>query len=303
MRKMMTLINREFWEQRSVFFNVPIILASIFAVVALVLLFLSMGHGVDSGTMQAELTRADIVEFIPSAFAAIASPFVIILWLIVFYYFLGSLYDDRKDGSVLFWQSMPISQTQTLASKLIAGLVLAPFCTWVVVMVTQVFALCIVSIFLVIHPVMAWTTLWDPSAILLSWLRIFAAMLVQGLWLLPLFAWCLLCSAFSKRAPALRALIPVILLVILEFLLLRWNVVYHFIISRFKYASIMWYQLSSDSARIISRHGDINVVHKINQKLHLTGFNWQSFAVGLLVSAVFIVIAAVFRRNCYDFDR
>ncbi len=105
----------------------PLILAEIFVLVVIAFFISSFEQMVDIGSLQSELANQRVADLIPGAFTAIASPFVLVLWLMVFYYFLANLYDDRKDSSVLFWQSILTSQTQTIVSKLIAGLVLAPF--------------------------------------------------------------------------------------------------------------------------------------------------------------------------------
>ncbi|ABS77879.1 ABC transporter permease [Coxiella burnetii] len=303
MRTLLTLINREFWEQRGTFFNVPLILAGIFVLVAIAFFILSFGQMVDIGSLQSELANQRVADLIPGAFTAIASPFVLVLWLIVFYYFLGALYDDRKDGSVLFWQSMPTSQTQTIVSKLIAGLILAPFCTWVVVMVTQLIILGIASLFLIIHPILPWTALWSAPVILSAWLHIFAVILFQALWLLPLFAWCLLCSAFAKKAPALRAVVPIIVLIILEILFFSQHYFTDFVISRFQYAAEAWRTLSLYGGQLISHQGRLSLVNQIKMPFPLDNIKLITMWIGILLSLICYILAGWFRSRCYDFER
>lgn len=76
---------------------------------------------------------------------------------------------------------MPISKIQTIGPKLFVGLILAPFYTSVLVILTELIILVIASIYLMIHPILHWTLLWNFPVILLSWLRIFAAMLFPAL--------------------------------------------------------------------------------------------------------------------------
>lgn len=299
MRKMITLMNREFWEQRGVFFNVPMVLSGIFILVAVALFILSFKYGSDVGNIQSEIVNQKISVALESFFSSIAVPFVSILWVIVFYYFLGSLYDDRKDGSILFWQSMPISQTQTICSKLFAGLILAPFCTWVVIMVTQLAILCIASLFFMAHPVIQWTELWNIPVILMTWLRLFAVMIVQALWLLPLFAWFMLCSAFAKKAPALRALVPLIVLIIIETLFFHPHYFTNFLVTRFEYATNSWYQLSLHS---VDSYANVNFIKALGLSFDAE-VKWITFGVGIGVSVVCCVVAGWFRSRCYDFEK
>ncbi len=303
MRKMVTLINREFWEQRGVFFTTPMILAGILALVAVAVFILSLTGNVDTSGIAIHMNNDKVAAVIPALFASIASPFVLILWFIVFYYFLGSLYDDRKDGSILFWQSMPISQTQTIISKLIAGLILAPFCTWVVVMVAQLFILCVASLFLIIHPIVNWSVLWSPSVILLSWLRIFGAMLLQAVWLLPLLAWCMLCSAFSKKAPALRALVPIVVIVVLEMIFLSRHYVTDFIFSRFSFAAQTWYNLSANYQQLVASGHEIGISKHVNFHFQKAGIDWVTMVIGIAISIVCLCLAGWFRSRCYDFEK
>ena len=50
----------------------------------------------------------------------------IVLGVVVFFFCLGALFDDRKDRSVLFWKSLPISDQATVLSKVAMALVVAP---------------------------------------------------------------------------------------------------------------------------------------------------------------------------------
>ena len=51
---------------------------------------------------------------------------MIVLGFVVFFFCLGSLYDERKDRSVLFWKSLPLSDGETVLSKAASALVVAP---------------------------------------------------------------------------------------------------------------------------------------------------------------------------------
>ncbi len=297
MRKMKALIKREYWEQKNVFIRVPLAISAIMILAAIILVFVSQGHLSNIEQLTDPNLKASIAQKIPNALAVVSEPFLLILWLIVAYYFLGSLYDDRKDGSILFWQSMPISTTQTIFSKLITGLVLAPICSWIIMMITQLLVLIIVSIFLATHPVFDWKLVWSPGIILWTWVKMIGFMIFQGLWLLPIFAWFMLCSAFSKKAPALRALIPIILIYILEFLLIHWHYVSNFISSRIFLAAKAWAVFAPNTLDIVSSH-DHTFIKKYALNLpHFSSGDWISFSIGIGVSVLFLVLGGVFRRR------
>ena len=87
MPALLILINREFWEQRGTFFNLPLISVGILILFAMAFFILSFGQMVDIGSPQSELANQRVADLSPGAFTAIASPLVLVLWLIVFYFF------------------------------------------------------------------------------------------------------------------------------------------------------------------------------------------------------------------------
>jgi ABC-2 type transport system permease protein len=281
-----TLLRRELWEHKRTFIALPVAIGGLSILAALcVYLF----HFVGKVHFWGNVTfSADAAGLRTAAFGA-AEPFMLVLWLTVFYYFLGTLYDDRKDGSILFWQSLPISQTQTLLSKLVTGLIVAPIATWVCMVVTQVILLCIASLFLMSAHIFSWTSLWQPITLGTIWIQILFALFTQMFWLLPLFAWCLFCSAFAKKAPALRAIIIVLALMIIGAIVLENNFLSHFVFSRFAFAMQAWNGL-------------------IDQQHNLLGFlvnveKGVAIISGLVVSVVFIGLAGYLRSKCYSFEK
>lgn len=301
--KLKTLINREFWEQRSVFFTTPMILGIIFVLVAACCLIISYGFSLNVNEITPYYSSFVADQVVPSVLSAIGLPFMLVMWLVIFYYFLGSLYDDRKDRSILFWQSMPVGQSQTIISKLFAGLILAPFCTWVAMMVTQVIILGLGSIFLLKYPILNWTILWSPAEMFKVWGEILGVMLLQGVWLLPLLTWCMLCSAYSNKAPALRAIVPLIILIVLEALLLKVHYISGFIFSRFTYASESWYLLSAKFQALVDHNQAIAIHDHVIWHADRFGTMWINLLIGLGLSAIFLVTAGWLRSRCYDFEK
>jgi ABC-2 type transport system permease protein len=289
MRVIVSLINREFWEQKSVFFSLPRVLTLLLCVAGFFTLVLGVSGHVDM-LLMLQGHHAVVSELVKSFLFALSVPFMLVLWLTVFYYFLGALYDDRKDGSILFWRSLPVSCPQSLASKLIAGLILAPFCTWVCLMVAQIILLAFASVLLMVHPIIPWVSLWNPELMVSSWLNIFIIMIMQGLWLLPLLAWCFVCGAFAKKAPALRAIVPVLLIMLCDLIFTSKHYFSNFILSRFHYA------FHAGSGLLPSTYARYSA-----------GF-WMQFSpgagdmmVGVLVSIALIAVAGMLRYRCYDF--
>lgn len=304
MKKLITLINREFWEQRNIFFTLPVALGGLLVLATLLgftvpLLTTSMNYS-DFYQFSNFLLPQTVIHYFSYM---LAIPFSMVLWLTVFYYFLSTLYDDRKDKSILFWQSLPISQTSTLLAKLIAGLILAPFCTLVSMMVTEVIILIFASFTLMLHPITSWTIYWQPLTMITTWLSVFLILLLQGAWLLPLLTWCMLCSAFAKRAPALYAIVSILVLMLIELFFLQKHYFIEFIYSRFSYATQTW--------NLLSNHFNPNYVtgnntiwnHLYANNPILISSPSTNMVLGIIISVLFVIAAGVLRTNCYRFEK
>jgi hypothetical protein len=133
-------------------------------------------------------------------------------------YLLGALFDDRKDRSILFWRSMPVSEWQTVLSKFLVVAVVAPGVVFIISFVLQVLTLALSA-------VLAWR-MEVPTEKLFAGLALgrlaldqFGGWVLTALWLAPIWAWLLLASAAARRSPFLLAVTPVIALAIAEALL------------------------------------------------------------------------------------
>ena len=91
-------------------------------------------------------------------FHSLSLPFFVVLTFVVFIYLIGSLYEDRKDRSILFWNSMPVSNTATVLIKLVTALVAVPAVYLVCAFIVQVLFLLVVSIAAMGHDIEWWQT-------------------------------------------------------------------------------------------------------------------------------------------------
>lgn len=149
------------------------------------------------------------------------------------FYLLGSLYSDRKDQSILFWKSMPVSETQQVLTKLATGLVLLPTIAVITATLVALVFQWLAMIFVGLQsPTTTAMELWSgthPIGIALNhW---FIAMGVS-LWSLPFFAWLLLASAGARRSPFMLAIIPPAIIMLFEELVFDSNTILTLITSR-----------------------------------------------------------------------
>ncbi len=214
---MTTLLRRELWESPIAFKWTPLILGGL--CIVLVLMGLAMGAQVDYQLaftydivrQFSEQSLAERRAIITPALYGIVALFNAILFIIIVFYLAGSLYDDRKDRSILFWKSLPVSDTSTVLSKLLTAMILAPLLFLIGILLTQIGILMIASVYALGAGINPFSAFWQPAGLPMMWLTLAASYLVQALWLAPVYAWLLFCSSWAPRLPILVAIgIPVL---------------------------------------------------------------------------------------------
>lgn len=140
-------------------------------------------------------------------------------------YLLSSLYDDRKDRSILFFRSMPVSERDIVLSKLVTAMLVAPVIYLAVSLVLQLS-------YVVLMMALVWRMGEDPFIVVVQNIDFAALMLdpisgwvLTALLIAPAYAWLLLASALAKRSPFLMAVIPLIALLVAEGMFLGSNYV------------------------------------------------------------------------------
>jgi ABC-2 type transport system permease protein len=212
---MMWLLRRETWEHRALYIAPLITLAIL--LIGLVSDFTDIPRG-----MQILAERAPGREgaIFGALHLIIAVPFVIVMTIVAGFYCLDALYAERRDRSVLFWKSLPVSDLQTVLSKVAVVVVLVPLITFAAAFVAQFLALAACSVSLALageSPV----ALWTETPILSNSVLLLYALFVQSLWYLPLYAWILLASAWAPRAATLWAVLPPLGVVLIEQMVLH----------------------------------------------------------------------------------
>ena len=141
--------------------------------------------------------------------------FLLMLLTISVNYLLGTLYQDRRDRSVLFWKSLPVSEVQEVAAKMATVCLVAPAIYLVVSMLTQLASVGLAMLItwrMDMNPVQ---TIWDNVNFASLFSGQIGGMLIWVAWALPFYAWLLLCSSVARRSPLMLALgIPVGLMIL-----------------------------------------------------------------------------------------
>jgi ABC-2 type transport system permease protein len=217
------LVRREFWEYRGAFFWAPLITALIMLALSLMALIgaevAANQHGInvngfDLSRITSNISGKDIDEFhsaLDVSLVGMCFPIGVVLFFVLFFYGLGSLYNDRADRSVLFWKSLPFSDTETVLAKLFAITLLAPVLAIVSMIVLQIGSLLLLTIYAAFHGVNAIPFLWSPSHLLSLWFRLILRIPVNALWALPSVGWLFLVSSYVRSKTFLWAtLVPVL---------------------------------------------------------------------------------------------
>src|SRR6266513_3138365 len=195
-------VRRELWENRSIYVA-PIL-------VAIVVLF---GFLDSTGGLQ-ERRQAVLLLDPAKARAAIDTPYNVAAIMLIFtafivgvFYCLDALHGERRDRSILFWKSLPVSDLTTLLSKATIPLAALPLVTFAIIVATQFVMLLWTSVLLITHgmnPGSTWTNfnLFQQSLILLY------GLVAIALWHAPIYGWALLVSGWARRATFLWAVVP-----------------------------------------------------------------------------------------------
>jgi ABC-2 type transport system permease protein len=187
--RMLWSVRRELWENRSIYVA-PSIVAAVIALAS-------------CGAVRHNLQPAKLAAHNE----LVAGVLMGTTLLVAIFYCLDALYGERRDRSVLFWKSMPVSDSTSVLSKFAVPMVILPVVTFVLTLVTQFIMLLAATAYLSMKGQSA-AALWH-----LPWLRMTSGMLyhlvtVHSLYYAPIFGWLLLVSAWAKRLPFLWAFLP-----------------------------------------------------------------------------------------------
>ena len=207
-------IRREVWENRYLYF-VP----AIVAIVAIVGYLVSAFHGEHAQKLRniPALAPAKQVGAASLGFSMAASVVLVSMWIAALFYALDALNAERRDRSILFWKSMPVSDLVTVASKAFVALVFAPVAAMVIAFAAQVLMFALSAIVLGAQGASP-GLLWSRVPLGTMTLIMLYGVSIHALWFAPIYAWALLTSAWARRAAFLWAVVPFFAIYVIEML-------------------------------------------------------------------------------------
>lgn len=308
MNNMIWLIRREFWENRSLWIA-PLVIAG-------VILVLTAFGGVHigreetfwfgTGTSDLEGMSTTDREHLNQAMGEVSGKRDMIyaftlsmlttvqmfaLVIVIFFYLLDTLLAERKDRSILFWKSLPVSDAEVVSSKLLTASVAAPVFVLLLSAVVQVlFGLVVWARFSgsVVGMVMP---VFDAGV----WLQVQAAawlMTVSAIvWYLPLIGYLLLVSVWARRNAFLWAVLPPVSVLIIEAMLAQSHHFADFLGRRFAgHLEIMDF-----SSRSFGDDGDLPALGELASHIVRVFTSYETW-VGVAVAAAFIFVTIRIRR-------
>src|SRR6266705_207629 len=183
-------VRRELWENRSIYIA-PLIVAA-FQVIGFAISTIGLG----------ERRRAVLLLDPAHQRAAIEQPYdlaammmIFIVFIVGVFYCLDALHSERRDRSIQFWQSLPVSDLTTLLSKITIPLAILPLLAFTLTVCVQLIMLLMSSANLLVHGVSPATT-WAHFPIFQNWLVMLYGLIAIALWHTPIYGWLLLVSGW-----------------------------------------------------------------------------------------------------------
>jgi ABC-2 type transport system permease protein len=270
---------RELWENRSVYLA-PIAVAIVYLfgfMISLVRFPAKVRAATDLDPMQQHRLYQHSYHFVALLVMGVA-------FVVGIFYCLDALHGERRDRSILFWKSLPVSDLTTVLSKASIPLLALPVICFAITFVTQWIMLLLSSAALLAGGLSA-APLWKHVPFVdMAGMLLYHLIAVHALWYAPIYAWLLLVSAWARRATFLWAFLPPFAIWLIE------RIAFH----TSHFGSLLAYRIGGDPA-------DVTVpgTTPLDSMTHLTPMHFfatPGLWIGLALAAAFLALAVRIRR-------
>lgn len=294
LQMLQTLMRREFWEHRALW-------VAPLSVSCLLLLSALLTHGtfqVDAADTAEWLEPQNKALLFALAQWGLTIPQYLVMIVVLSFYLLDCLYAERRDRSILFWKSLPISDGAVVTSKLLVGWLVVPLGTFALALVTDV-------LFTVIWDVRAALghsselLVWDTVAFFKTQTLMFLGLIISLLWYAPFFGCFVLASVLVRRNVWLWVTLAPLLAVIIERIAFGTHYIYAFLAYR---THGIWFGLPHLEHAFLSSltnvHGAeiVSIPHVYDQVHAGAAFTNIDLWLGVLAMIAFVYAAARVRR-------
>ena len=300
MKSLKAMIRRELQEHKWGFVYLPWIVAAFMSLI-IVLVYLGLTEvNTENFNFSTEIySNPDVIkamqestfdqrrEAIRAGLLVLGSPIVIALGFALLAFSLSTFFDERKDKSIIFWRSLPVSDTLTVFSKLIVVTIVAPLLIIPALLFLHLVSVTAGSIFFAATDLFPFTWAWKAYP-WHDWIRVICSLWMQTIWTLPIITWIMLAGAYSRK-PVVAAILPPVVIVLVEQVALSSNLIFDFLFERLQ----PWSRASSFPKEYenlaVSEMSDIPLLFGLNE-----------FWIGILISGIFIYLTIYFRsKNDY----
>ena len=273
---------RELWENRSIYLA-PLIVAAV-QVFALAISTIGLAE-----RRRALLLLDDPVKqrvAIEATYDAAAMMMIFVMFIVGVFYCLDALHGERRDRSILFWKSLPVSDLTTVLSKAIIPLAVLPAIAFALTVCVQLIMLLMTSANLLMHGMSPATT-WAHFPVFQNWLVMLYGLIAIAFWHAPIYGWLLLVSAWARRATFLWAVLPLIVIQIFE----KITFGTHY------FGTLLQHRLMGFAPHAFGFHGDGHpTIDSLSQLTPGRYLGSLGLWIGLLVAAGFVFGAVRLRR-------
>ncbi|MEO8304819.1 MAG: ABC transporter permease [Betaproteobacteria bacterium] len=203
-------VRRELWENRSIY------LAPLIAAALVVFGFLvSTVHEPNTWRALAALEPERLALQLTIRYGIVALPIIFTAFTVAAFYCLDALYGERRDRSILFWKSLPVSDLTAVLGKAGIPLVVVPLVAAAIAVATQLIILLLSTAILPAKGISA-TTLWTELPLFRMPLVLIYGLFTLALWHAPIYGWLLLVSSWARRSTFLWAVLPPLAVIFVE---------------------------------------------------------------------------------------
>jgi ABC-2 type transport system permease protein len=220
------------------------------------------------------------------AFDTAAALMMGIAILMSVFYCAEALHGERRDRSILFWKSMPVSDATSVLVKASIPLLILPLLVSAIAAALQ-FCMLLLSSTVLLATGGSVATFWEHVPILqMSLLMLYHVLTAHALWPAPVYCWLLLVSGWARRATFLWAALPIVVIGGLEKLAFKTSY----------FAALVGSRFIGSTDSITSTSPDI---FPTNPMTHITPGSFLATPglwIGLVVAAGFLFAAIRLRR-------
>jgi len=280
-RQIYWCVRRELWESRSIYIA-PVAAAGL-TLIACMISAMRLPERIRSA---ATLDPTQRLAVVAGPFHMAALLIMGVTFLVALFYSLEALYGERRDRSILFWKSLPVSDLTTVLAKASIPMFVLPLLTFGVTMVTQTILLLITNAVLVgsgLNAEAGWShfSFWHMEGMLLYHL-----VAIHGLWYAPFYGWLMMVSAWARRLPILWATLPPLALGFFEKIAFNTSYFAHWLMN----------QLGGGSERAAPPAGSMSM-DSLTNPLPTEFLTSPGLWLNLFIAAIFLALAVRLRRQ------